>query len=33
MHSAMQSQNQPALAWMQEVTSIFNRKYKKNLKR
>ncbi|GMI30816.1 hypothetical protein TeGR_g3626, partial [Tetraparma gracilis] len=33
VHSQMQSQNQPALAWMQEVTSIFNRKYKKNLKK
>jgi len=33
VHSAMQSQNQPELSWMQEVTSIFNRKYKKNLKK
>ncbi|GMI44067.1 hypothetical protein TrCOL_g2869 [Triparma columacea] len=33
VHSQMQSQNQPELSWMQEVTSIFNRKYKKNLKK
>ena len=33
VHSNMQTQNQPELAWMQEVTSIFNRKYKKNLMR
>ncbi|GMI02699.1 hypothetical protein TrLO_g6860 [Triparma laevis f. longispina] len=33
VHSTMQSQNQPELSWMQEVTAIFNRKYKKNLKR
>jgi len=28
-----ESRNQPALAWMREVTGIFNRKYKKNLKK
>ena len=33
VHSTMQSQNQPELKWIQEVTSIFNRKYKKNMKR
>ena len=32
VHSTMKSQNQPELSWMQEVTSIFNRKYRKNLK-
>jgi hypothetical protein len=33
VHSNVQSANQPKLKWMQEVTAIFNRKYKKNLKK
>lgn len=32
VHSTMKSKNQPELSWLQEVTSIFSRKYKKNLK-
>lgn len=32
-HTNIQSRNKPSFSWLREVYSIFNRKYKKNMKR